>query len=131
VTGTFEGADASWVHLRRAANRPPIRLHRGSVARVEVTDGRQYPVGKRMAQGLAVGAVIGAGLMSDAFLAAARCHGGDCEMALGIGVIAVGLSGAVGAGVGAVVGLGGEDGWRELPLDSLGPLPTEDAATSE
>ena len=61
VTGTFEGADASWVHLRRSADRPPMRVHRGSVARVEVSAGRRYPVGERMAQGLILGALVARG----------------------------------------------------------------------
>ena len=124
VTGTFEGADASWVHLRRSADRPPMRVHRGSVARVEVSAGRRYPVGERMAQGLILGALVGAGLMSEAFITAARCHGGDCEMALPIGFIGVGLSGAAGLGLGTVAGAVGETGWREVPLDALATQPT-------
>jgi len=131
VTGTFEGADASWVHLRRAANRPPIRVHRGSVARVEVSDGRQYPVGKRMAQGLGVGLVVGAGLMGAAFLNGGG-GGEDGDGPVAWPVVGIAFTGAVGAGLGAVAGIGGEDRWREVPLEALGPIPGEvDAASTE
>ena len=62
--------------------------------------------------------------MSEAFITAARCHGGDCEMALPIGFIGVGLSGAAGLGLGTVAGAVGETGWREVPLDALATQPT-------
>jgi len=130
VTGTFEGADASWVRLRRAANTPPIRLHRGSVARVEVSDGREYPVGKRMAQGLGVGLLVGAGLVYGAH-ATSRCPGEDCE-GLGYAVIVVpGLTGAVGLALGTMAGVAGETTWHEVPRDALGPLWMEESTTME
>jgi hypothetical protein len=131
VTGTFEGADASWVHLRRAADRPPIRLHRGSVARVEVTDGRQYPVGKRMAQGLGVGLVVGAGLMGASFLNSGGGGGEEGAWAGGMALLGIGFSGAVGAGLGMMVGVGGGNRWREVPLDALGTPPTAVRAEDE
>ena len=131
VTGTFEGADAAWVHLRRSAGRPPMRVHRASVARVKVSAGRRYPVGERMAQGLILGAVVGAGLMSEAFITAARCHGGDCEIALPIAFIGAVFWGAAGLGLGAMAGAVGETGWREVPLDALGTLPTADAIRAD
>ena len=130
VTGTFEGADASWVRLRRAANTPPIRLHRGSVARVEVSDGREYPVGKRMAHGLGVGLLVGAGLVYGAY-ATSRCPGEDCE-GLGYAVIVVpGLTGAVGLALGTMAGVAGETTWHEVPLDALGTLWMEESTKME
>ena len=125
VTGTIEGTDASWVHLRRAANRPPIRLHRGSVARVEVSDGYRYPVGRRMAKGLGLGLLVGAGLTGGAALATAgQCGGQECGEGSGMALVFVGLSGAAGLVLGTMAGAVGQTTWREVPLDALGTLPT-------
>ena len=130
VTGTIEGTDASWVHLRRAANRPPIRLHRGSVARVEVSDGRQYAAGKRMAQGLGIGLLVGAGLWCGAY-ATSDCPGEKCEGA-GLALIVVpGLTGAVGLALGTMAGVAGQTTWREVPLEALGTPWLEEATKSE
>ena len=132
VTGHFEGTDTSWVDLRRSADRPPIRVHRGSVARVEVSDGRRYPMGRRMATGLGVGLLVGAGLIGGALVSNGGCHGGEeCDMILPLAFIVVGFSGAAGLGLGTVAGAAGETGWREVPLDALGTLPTADAMRVE
>jgi hypothetical protein len=122
VTGTFEGGDASWVHLRRAATRPPIRVHRGSVARIEASDGYRYPLGRRMAKGLGLGLLVGAGLVGGALVANCGC-GGECEGG-GYALIGVGFSGGVGLVLATLAGTVGETAWREVPLDALGTLPT-------
>lgn len=125
VTGHLEGTGTSWVHLRRSADRPPMRVHRGSVARVEVSDGRRYPMGRRMATGLGVGLLVGAGLVGGALVSNGGCHGGEeCDMVLPLASIVVGFSGAAGLGLGTVAGAVGETGWREVPLDALGTQPT-------
>jgi hypothetical protein len=122
VTGAFEGADASWVHLRRAPNTPPIRLHRGSVARVEVSGGYRYPVGRRMAKGLGVGLLVGAGVVGGAYATSGGCSG-ECEGG-GLAIVFVGLAGAAGLVLGTMAGAVGQTTWREVPLDALGTLPT-------
>jgi hypothetical protein len=43
-------------------------------------------------------------------------------------VVFVGLSGATGLVLGTVAGAVGKEGWREVPLDALGTLPTADAS---
>jgi hypothetical protein len=99
------------------------------VARVEVSDGRRYSMGRRMAAGLGIGLLVGAGVVGGVF--ATECSGGECEEGGGLALVFVGLSGATGLGLGAVAGAVGEAGWREVPLDALGTLPTADAIRAD
>lgn len=121
AAGDLVGVDERFVHLLRAPGRPPVRVRRESVARVEVSAGRRRSVDRRALAGLGIGVGVGGAWMAGAV---ARTSGGFSNPEnQGYLVLGAAFGGAVGATVGAVAGLVGEERWREVPLEAIAPPP--------
>ena len=115
IAGVLVGADPTFLHLRLTDMGPVERIHRGSVARVEVFQGRKG----HARNGAVIGGLAGAALGFAAYHVFAvptddwpQVNGAAAGSMLYCG----GMGVAVGAGLGA---LDRHDDWREVPLEAL------------
>ena len=112
VTGVLVGADPTFLSLRRADMEPADRIHRKSVSRVEVFQGRKGHAGTGAVIGGVAGGLLGYAVYHVYTEPTAQMNSAAVGSTAYCG--AMGL--AVGAGLGA---LDQHDDWREVPVQAL------------
>jgi len=135
LVGTLSAIESDTLVLavERAAGLPTVRLPLASVTQLEVSRGR----GTKFVQGALFGGALGAalGAISAAWLSnwcddwcsTVTCENDD-EVGVEhyLGMMAIG--GAVGAGIGGIIGLMiGTDRWEAMPLDEIRIAPAPGA----
>jgi len=107
----------------RTSETDTVSVARAGIARVEVYEGTKSNTGKGALTGFLLGGAIGAFLGA---ASASATEGSLVEYSAGEGALAYGASfGVLGAGIGALVGLGSHhERWQPAVLPTVTVLPT-------
>jgi len=117
--GTVAALETDTLTVQVEERADALYVPLADVTKLEVRRGQKSNVGKGALIGLGVGALMGVGLGLLVVEGGEACDRGvqDCWQAIPAGA---GLLGAVGAGLGALIGLGARiDRWETVPLDQL------------
>lgn len=125
IVGTFLSWHADSIRIRPDSRPDPESFPVGSISRLEVSRGQRSNAGKGATTGLLVGA--GTGLALGIAAAAEGCEG-DCyfEVEPHHVLVVMGMLGAVGAGIGALIGTASRsERWKPVspPRGSVSALP--------